>query len=380
MSVFNFEELDLFERAAARFLAEEYGADRRQELVAEGGFGRKEWRTYSDLGWLGLALPADFGGLGGGLSELLIILHAAGRGLLMEPLVPTLVIGAGLVGRLGNDQQKSDLLPRIASGELVLGFAHTDNGAGETDTGLQSTWSPDRDSFRLFGSKRAILHAENVDRLLVTARDAADGRVRVFLVSPKAAGLTLSSYRMIDDQSAADMECRDVFVAEIDCLAGADAEGALELTLAAASIASAAESVGAMEALNDMTLEYVKIRKQFGRPLGSFQVLQHRLVDMMIAARQARALVRKAASAFDENSSDLHRLASASKVIAARAGRLVGEQAIQIHGGIGMTEEYLAGHYLKRLLLLGTQFGDADYHLHQLAAGKRQDETALNIG
>lgn len=374
MSVFSLDELEMFERSVARFIAEDYAADRRLALVAEGDFGREEWRTYKDLGWLSLSLPEEYGGLGGGLADLLTILYAAGRGLLMEPLVPTLVIGARLIERLGNAQQKSEWLPRIGSGELILGFAHTDNGAGETDARLQSTWNPERCAFRLCGTKRAILHGSNVDRLLVTARDTADHGVRLFLLDPKTPGLTMASYRMIDDQSAADMECHDVYVSAAESLAGPGIETILERTQAAAAIASAAESVGAMEALNAMTLDYVKVRKQFGRALGNFQVLQHRLVDMMIAAKQARALVKKAACAWDANSADAERLASASKVIANRAGRLVGEQAIQTHGGIGMTEEYLAGHYLKRLLLLGAQFGDADYHLRRLATADRDAE------
>lgn len=374
MSVFNQDELEMFERSVARFIAEDYAAERRLALVAAGGFGQEEWRTYRDLGWLSLALPDEYGGLGGGLSDLLTILYAAGRGLLMEPLVPTLVIGARLIEHLGNAQQKSELLPRIGSGELVLGFAHTDNYAGEIGARLQATWNPERGAFRLGGKMRAILHGSKVDRLLVTAKDTADHRVRVFMLDPKAPSLTMTSYRMIDDQSASDMECHDVYVSETDCFAGPGIEAILERTLAAAAIASAAESVGAMEALNAMTLDYVKVRKQFGRTLGNFQVLQHRLVDMMIAAKQARALVKKAACAWDANSADADRLASASKVIANRAGRLVGEQAIQTHGGIGMTEEYPAGHYLKRLLLLGARFGDTDYHLRRLATANRDAE------
>ncbi len=373
MSVFSPGELVLFEREVARFIREDYSVDRRQKLLESGGFGSREWQVYGELGWLGLAIPEAFGGMGGGLQDLLTILQASGRGLLMEPLTSTLVIGATLIEQLGNEQQKSALLPLIADGSLTLGFAHSPNGAGATDTSLRSIRDPLTGAFRLHGHRRAVLQAMDVDRVLVTARDGMDasgGPVRLFLIDPKARGVAMKPYRMIDDRSAADMEYRDVVVTGMDCLSGPELETALERTLATAAIASAAESVGAMEALNEMTLSHAKTRRQFGRTLGSFQVLQHRLVDMMMAARQARALVKQAAVACDDNAPEWCRLASSCKAMSARAGRFVGEQAIQIHGGLGMSEEYPAGHYLKRLLLLGAQFGDADFHLQRLATAE----------
>ena len=258
-------------------------------------------------------------------------------------------------------------------GKLTFGFAHTDNSAGETDTRLLSIRDRQAGTYRLQGQRRAILHATNVDRVMATARDESNGHVQLFMIDPKARGVVMKPYRMIDDRSAADMEFHDVVVREENRFAGAGVETTLAQVLATATVATAAEAVGAMEVLNEMTLSHVKTRRQFGRTLASFQVLQHRLVDMMMATRQAGALVERAAAACDDNAADWCHLASASKVMAARAGRLVGEQAIQIHGGLGMSEEYSAGHYLKRLLLLGAQFGDADFHLRRLATADRDD-------
>ena len=216
-------------------------------------------------------------------------------------------------------------------------------------------------------------------RILATARGAADNSVCLFLLDPNAEGVTVRPYRMIDDQNAADITCRDVVVADADCLAGAGIGSMLASALGAAAIANAAAAAGAMEALNELSLDYAKARTQFGKPIGRFQVLQHRLVDMMIAERQTRTLARHAARAHDDNAAAWLRLASASKVTAGKAGRFVGEQAIQIHGGIGMTEEYAAGHYLKRLLLLGAQFGDAEFHLRRLAAEDHDSELPCSL-
>lgn len=374
MSVISAEEHEFFEREVSRFLADSYDVNRRRELIKEGRFGNAEWKTFAELGWLNIGLPEKYGGLGGGLSDQLTLLRAAGKGLLLEPLTSTLIVGAGLISLLGNEQQKNDLLPQIGSGELTIGFANTPNGVGEPDSGLLSSWNADKGCFTLSGVKRAVLHGKNVDQLLVTARNELDGTVQVFLVAPCAKGMEWHTYRMIDDQVVGDIDFHTVAVAQEAWLNAKSFDAAFSKVLAATAIAIAAESVGAMESLNEMTLEYVKVRKQFGKTLGSFQVLQHRIVDMMIAAKKTHALVKMAASTFDHESSGIGHLAATCKVIAAKAGRFVGEQSIQIHGGIGMTDEYMAGHYLKRLLLLGAHFGDADYHLRQIATTEHSTE------
>lgn len=371
MSLFTRNELEQFEREVAR-VAERGGDALHRARRANGRFSREDWALYGELGWLALALPQAYGGMGGGLADQLTIFHAAGRGLFMEPLIPTLVIAPAVVQRLARRDRQEELLTRIARGEMTFAFAHSANGVDKPGSTLYAEVDRPSGGYRLRGEKRAVLHAEDVDRLLVTASVGRERSISFFLLDPKAPGMTLSGYRMIDGQCAADMTCDDVLVAQSDRAAESDTGPLLDDVLRAAAIATAAEAVGAMEALNALCLAHLKTRTQFGRPLGQFQVLQHRMVDMAMVTKQARAVVKHAAQARDQAAPDWRTIASAAKAMAAKAGRFVGEQAIQIHGGLGMTEEYAAGHYFKRLLLLGAQFGDSEYHLRRFADERQE--------
>lgn len=366
MSLFTRAELEHFEREVAR-VAERGGDAAHRVRGKDRRFSREDWKLYADLGWLALAIPRTFDGMGGGLADQLTIFHAAGRGLLIEPLIPSLVIAPALLQHLARADQQQDLLTRIATGDLTFAFAHTPSGVGDVESSFRAEFDRLSGGYRLQGQKRAVLHAEDVDRLLVTATAESDRDVSVFLLDPKAPGVRLAGYQMIDGQRAADVTCNDALVPPGDHLTEGDASCALQDALLAAAIATAAEAVGAMEGLNALCLTHLKTRTQFGRPLGQFQVLQHRMVDMAMAAKQARAVVKHAAQARDQALSGWHSIASAAKATAAKAGRFVGEQAIQIHGGLGMTDEYAAGHYFKRLLLLGAQYGDSVYHLRRFA-------------
>jgi len=367
MGVLNADELQHLERELARFLLENAASDPAGQLPRRAGGGAGIWQKFAELGWLGIGIPGECGGLGGGLADLLPIFGAAGKGLLQQPLTSTLVLGAGLIELLGSGEQRRAWLPSIASGRMTIGCAHTVGGIAGKNAGIVAAWDAEAAAYTLSGTTRAVLHGPTASHLMVAAQEQHGGALQVHLIAANAPGVKWNTYRMIDGQIAGDLECSRVTAQNACRLEAGSVTDALQRTLAAAAIAVAAESVGTMDRLNELSRGHLLVRKQFGRPLGSFQVLQHRMVDMWIAARQAAATVKWAATAFDAGSADTGRLAAASKIVAARAGRLVGEQGIQIHGAMGMTEECMAGRCLKRLMLLGGLFGGVDHHLGEMA-------------
>jgi hypothetical protein len=371
MTAFGAEERELLDKALRDFIARQYGSARRRGLAAGAdGFGREEWAQYAALGWHGLGRAEEHGGSGGGATELAILMAAAGRGLLLEPLLATAVLGVGAVVRAGTAAQKARVLPKVADGSLMLAFAHTEPEAGFARGHVDVLAAPGSKGFRLVGKKTFVLHAAAAGELVVSARvTSPTGPIGLFLVPAKAAGLTVRGYPTVDGRRAGDVTFADVELPLEARLGGMDAgdqSSTLEAVLDLGALAVSAEAVGAMAAANETTLAYLKTRRQFGRALAEFQVLQHRLVDMSIAAEEARAMVGAAARAVDEGHGDVARLVAAAKVQAARSARFVGAQAIQLHGGMGMTDELEIGHYYKRLMLCEGLFGDADWWLERV--------------
>ncbi|MFV3077202.1 acyl-CoA dehydrogenase family protein [Niveispirillum fermenti] len=366
MSAFTQEDRSLLADSVDRFITDAYGPDRRAAILkSDDGFGRAEWARYAELGWLGIAIGEDHGGSGGGLAELAVLMRAAGRGLLMEPLLPTLVQAAGALAAGGSAEQQAQWLPAIAGGQAILAFAQ-DDAAGD---GAPVTARPDGDGYRLSGCRGFVLYGAAADRIIVKADLAGD--TALFLLCPTAAGVTLAHARSIDDRPVSDLTLDNVRVAAADRLPGGDA-ALLDRLNRMAALAVCAEAVGAMEAANRLTLDYLKTRTQFGTSIGSFQVPQHRMVDMVLAAQEAAAITWSAIGAAIAAGTggpairDAPVLTAAAKARSAAAARLIGEQSIQLHGGIGMTEEYVIGHYYRRLMLLETLFGGAGWHLDRL--------------
>lgn len=343
----------LFEHEVDRFLTGHGPADHAG--TAEG------WKAYADLGWLGIMVPEAYGGMGGGLSDYLIVARGIGGALLKASITLTTVVGTELALHVEDEAQRQTLLGGICDGSLVLGLV----GQGNTETGLVIA-SADSGGVRLTGRCFCVPHAGDANRLLVVAQSAGRGE-GLYLVDPVSEGLERHGYPMIDDRNAATVTFDRVFVSDDRRLAVPSVAAAMERAGLSAAVATAAEAVGAIRALNELTLEHVRSRRQFGRALADFQVLQHRLVDMMIAERRSAAIVKTAAAAIDTGSPLAPRLAAAAKVTADRAGRFVGEAAIQLHGGMGMSEECAAGRYLKSLLYLAQTWGVAEAHLDRLA-------------
>ena len=336
------------------------------------GWSRDMWRQYVDLGLTALPFAEEHGGVGGGSVETMIVMEAFGRALALEPYLATVVLGGGFLRR-ASEAVQSDVLPKVAAGETLLAFAHTERQSRYDLADVATTAKKDGAGYVLDGAKSLVLHGDVADKLVVSARLSSDQRSRsgigLFLVDAKAPGVSRRGYGTIDGLRAADVTLDKVKVSPGLAL---DAEGnAMELieqVVDSGIAALCAEAVGAMSAMHEMTVDYLKQRKQFGVPIGNFQVLQHRAGDMLIALEQARSMAMLATMmSEEENAAERRKAISAAKVQIGRSAKIVGEGAIQLHGGIGMTMEYKVGHYFKRATMIDKTFGDADHHLAVLA-------------
>jgi alkylation response protein AidB-like acyl-CoA dehydrogenase len=363
------EEQRLLAESVRRFVAQDYGFEARRRIVASPeGFSPAAWGTLAELGLLALPLPAEAGGFGGGAVDLMSVMESIGEALVVEPYLATLM-GARFIARAGSEAQRREILPAVAEGALKLAVAQGEKGSRYDLARIATTAAPAAGGFVLDGEKVAVMHAPMADRLVVSAR-TGDGAA-LFLVDPKSPGVRLREYAALDEVRAADVTLRGVQVA-----AGAmigDAGAALPLLEEVFDFGTAllcAEAVGAMGSANDATLEYLKTRQQFGVPIGSFQALQHRMVDMVIAAEQARSMASLACASVDapRDAAERRRVVSAAKIRIADACRQVSQEAVQLHGGMGMSEELKVSHTFRRLTVIAQQFGDADHHLARFAA------------
>jgi pimeloyl-CoA dehydrogenase small subunit len=360
-----------------RLLADTYGdLTLRQGYQKEPkGYSQRLWQQYAELGLLAVPFAEQHGGLGQGPTETMLIAEAFGRALAIEPYLATVILAGGALRHAGNEAMLSELVPAIAEGRLTLALAHQERQARYDLADIATTARADgKGGYTLEGEKCVVLHGDSADKLIVAARvsgaRAERGGIGLFLVAADANDVTRRGYATQDGMRAADVTLSAVRVGPEAVLAGPDAGLAvLERVVDEAIAALAAEAVGAMAALHELTVEYLKTRKQFGVPIASFQVLQHKSVDMFVALEQARSMAAYATMMAGEPEARERRKAiSAAKVQIGRSARFVGETAIQLHGGIGMTMEYKAGHYFKRLTMIDMAYGDADHHLRQLAA------------
>ena len=366
------DEQRLLKDSVDRLIADRYDFEARKKYQREpDGWSDAVWSQYADLGLLGLPFTEAQGGFGGGPVETMIVMEAFGRGLILEPYLATVVLAGGLLRRAASAEQQGALIPGVIGGELKLAFAHLERHSRYDLADVSVTAKRDGDAWVLDGTKSVVLHGDCAHRLIVTARTSGSqrdkGGVGLFLIDAKADGVSRRGYRTQDGLRAAEVMLSGVRGATLG-----DPEGALPLVeqvVDEAVAALCAEAVGVMASMQQLTVEYLKTRKQFGRAIGEFQVLQHRAVDMLVAVEQARSMATFASMmATDPNPIERGRAMAAAKVQIGRSGKLVGQEAIQLHGGIGMTQEYKVGHYFKRMTMIDILFGDADTHLTRLAA------------
>jgi alkylation response protein AidB-like acyl-CoA dehydrogenase len=372
MAIFSADERQLLHDSLNAFLAENYRFERWKKL-ARGpemeGFGRTEWAKYAELGWLGVALPEWAGGAGGGMTELGIVMAAAGRHMLLEPLLGTIVLGARAIEEAGTQTQRETLLPLIATGKLVLAFCHAEPGGGYARNYVHAIARQEGGDFVIDGEKSFALAAHAADTLIVSARLGSQaGPLGLFLVPRVAGGVRLNVAPALDGRLGATVSLAGMKLARNAKIGDGDEDrfDMIDRLIDRGAIAACAEACGAMAATTEATVEYLKTRQQFGQPLAKFQVLQHRLVDMSVSGEEARAIVHAALQALDDNAPGAQRAVWAAKVQTARSARFVGGQAIQLHGGMGMTDELAIGHYYKRLTLCETLLGDGEFYLKKL--------------
>ena len=366
------DEQRLLKDSVDRLIADQYSFENRKKYLADPrGWSESIWHQYAELGLLALPFDERLGGFGGGPVETMIVAEAFGRGLTLEPYFATVILGGGLLRRVASEATRSALVPQIAAGTLKLAFAHIERQSRYDLSDVATVARKDGADYLLSGSKSVVLHGDCADRLLVTARVSGDRRSRdgigLFLVDPSEAGVNRRGYPMQDGLRAAEVTLSDVRVPPTAALA-LNALAPIEHVVDEAIAALCAEAVGCMQAMQETTVEYLKTRHQFGRPIGNFQALQHRAVDMLMSLEQARSMAIFAAMmATETDPIERHRAIAAAKVQIGRSGKHIGQEAIQLHGGIGMTMEYKVGHYFKRMTIIDLMFGDADAHLAALA-------------
>ncbi len=368
------DEQRLLKDSVERLTTQRYDFETRKKFMAEPeGWSRDMWRQYAELGLTALPFAEEHGGIGGGPVETMIVMEAFGRALALEPYLATVVLGGGFLRHGASDAVKGDVLPKVAAGEALLSFAHIERQARYDLADVTTTARKDGAGYVLSGEKSLALHGDCADRLIVSARVTGDQRARngigLFLVDAKQGGVSRRGYPTMDGLRAAEISLANVKVGA-DAVIGepGNAYPLIERVVNSGIAALAAEAVGAMGAMHEITVDYLKQRKQFGVPIGNFQVLQHRAGEMLIALEQARSMAMLATMMSDEeNAAERRKAIAAAKVQIGRSAKIVGQGAIQLHGGIGMTMEYKVGHYFKRVTMIDTMFGDADYHLAALA-------------
>jgi len=369
------EEQQLLGDSLKRYLTNEYSIDARTKIVASPtGWSETVWAAFAEMGLLGVPFAEEHGGFGGTAVDVMLVMEALGEGLVVEPYWVNVGLAGRLVARGASAAQQAQILPALIQGKRRLAFAHGETSARYDLRHVGVRAKRSGAGYTIEGEKRAVLHGAAADTLVVSARtsgaDTDSGGISLFLVDRATAGLTVKDYRTIDELRAADVWVSGVTV-PADALLGAEGQ-ALPLIEDAADYATAllcAEAVGAIRYANETTLEYLKTRRQFGVPIGSFQALQHRMVDMVISYEQARSMSCFACVKVDTaGAAERRRAVSAAKIKVADACRHVSQEAVQLHGGMGMTEELKVSHTFRRLTMIAQTFGDADHHLERFAA------------
>ena len=376
MDFSNTEEQQMLQESVQKFVQKSYDFDTRNKIMAtEKGYSEENWSLFAELGWLTVPFAEDDGGFGGSAVDLTVMMEEFGKAMLVEPFVATAILSGGLISEQGSAQQKADILPKLMEGKLQLACAYAEPGSRFNLANVKTAATVDGDSIVLNGSKTAVLNGSNAETLLVVARESGDATdrdgVSVFMVDAASAGITVTSFANVDGKKSSEISFKDVSVPGSARLGEAgSALAALELVVDRATVAVSAEAVGAMEALLTKTVEYSKTRKQFGTAIGTFQALQHRMADMFIECQLARSIVIMAAMKLDgsEGAAEKAKAVSAAKSRIGKAIRKVSQEAIQIHGGIGMTEELDVGHLFKLVTAAEIMFGNTDFHTERFAS------------
>jgi alkylation response protein AidB-like acyl-CoA dehydrogenase len=369
------EEQKLLQDSVERFVQDNYELDKRARLVASSkGFSDEYWQTMAELGWFALPFPEALGGFGGNQIDTMVVMEQLGKGLVLEPFFASIVLGGGVLKRAGSDAQLAELVPGIIDGSRQLTLAYAEEQARFDLHDVTTAARADGDGFVINGHKSMVANAETASHLIVSARTSGgqiDERgISLFLIDAGADGVSLQNFPTVDGLRASEVTLDDVRVGA-DALIG-ELDGGFSVLNGVAGdaiLALSAEAIGCMEVLYRDTVAYTQERVQFDHPLSDFQVLQHRMVEMFMEYEQCKSLLYRATlEAVQGDGAEAQRAIHALKHMVGKTGIFIGENAVQLHGGMGMTEELRVGHYFKRLLVIDAQFGNADYHLEKFAA------------
>ncbi len=362
------EEQAMIKDSVARFVTDDYSFDKRKKNVAmEAGFNPANWQTFAELGWLSIPFPEALGGFGGSVVDTMVIMEEFGKGLVAEPYVATVLLFGGLLAHSGEGELQQQLIAKIIDGSLQGSFAYLERQSRFELSDVKSSAVPKGENYLLNGEKTVVFNGSAAEKIIISARTSGgqydENGISLFIIDADTDGLSRTDYRLMDGQRVANITLKNVAVSKSQ-LIGELHQGfsLIQSVVAETTRAICAEAVGIMQKLTETTVEYSKTREQFGTAIGKFQALQHRMVDMFIAGEQTRSLLYRAVCSANANSDDSEKDLLALKVMVGRAGTLIGGEAIQLHGGMGMTDELDVGHYVKRLMMINTTFGDADYN------------------
>ena len=369
------DEQALLQESVSRFITNDYGFDARQKNSrSELGYGAENWKTFAELGWLGVPFAESAGGFGGGAVELMLMMEEFGKGLVVEPYVSTVVACGTALNVAGSEQQQAEHIPSIVDGSKLWALAFAEPQSRFNLADLITSAKKDSGKYLLNGYKAVVVGGPNADFFIVSVRTSGEQRdregVSLFIIPSDAPGVSTRDYPTVDGQRASELTLDNVELDESSLLGQEDhGLSVLEQATDLATLAVGSEAVGCMEVLYKDTVEYCKNREQFGQPIGKFQVLQHRMVDMFMEHEQSKSLMFMAAMRWDEGyGPEAQKAVSAFKVQVGKSGKFVGQGAVQLHGGMGMTDELNIGHYFKRLTIIDTMFGNVDHHLRRFGS------------
>ena len=368
------EEQTMIKDSVSRFVREQYDFDTRRGIIeSDDGISREFWSMFAELGWLSVPFAEEYGGFGGTVIDIAAVMEEMGKGIVVEPYVSTVVVFGGLLSASTNSALKEAVIPSIIDGACLGSFAYMEPQSRYEMSDVSTTATASGDGYTLNGVKTVVANGGTANSFIVSARSSGDqfdrNGISLFLVDSTAPGVEVKPYKMMDGQSAATVTFNNVSVDDTHLLnAPGEAMDLIDQVMPQILIGLSAEALGIMTTLNSLTVDYSKTRQQFGTPISSFQVLQHRMVDTFMACEQSKSMLyrglceSKSVSEGETDGSALVKTVHALKATVARYGKTIGEEAIQLHGGIGMTDELNIGHYVKRLMMINTAFGDGDYH------------------
>ena len=362
------EEQVMLRDSVARYVQDDYDWETRVAIAnSEAGIDRAKWQTFAELGWLSIPFAEEHGGFGGGPLDVMVVMEELGKGLVLEPYLATVLLYGGLLQKGGNAEQQEAHIPAIIDGSSLGAFAYLERQSRYETSDVLTSATANADGYSLNGEKVVVFNGASADQLIVSARTSGDQSdehgISLFHVAADAAGIESVSYRMMDGQRVANIVFKDVQVSAADLVGELDGGHALiNAVIRDANLALAAEALGIMAQLNTKTVEYARTREQFGVAIGKFQALQHRMVDTFISYEQTKSLLYRAVCALTDDQEDEDQAIHALRMMVDKAGKHVFGEAIQLHGGMGITDELDIGHYAKRLMMINTTFGNGDYH------------------